>query len=166
MLYQGLPYVPKIILTELLGHHDKGTLASRRRENLLPGNAMKTCSCYGYLPWARKNYQLKRHESRLGRDYLCHGKATSYDSIFFIVGLHDEPMQIPIKASGLAGVFISPDLIVSDQDFVSTSKSWSPGTTFELDCGYNLRVSCKDINSRPDYLPTKLCMADLFPPNL
>ena len=41
-----------------------------------------------------------------------------------------------------------------------------PGTTFKLDCGYNLRVSCKDINSRPDYLQTKLCMADPFPPDL
>ena len=33
----------------------------------------------------------------------------------------------------------SADSIV--QSSVSTSKSWSPGTTFELDCGYHLRVS-------------------------
>ena len=97
---------------------------------------MKTYSCYQCLPRAGKNYQLKRHESILGRDCLCHGKATSYDSIFFIVDLHDKPVQIPINTPGLAGVFIPPDLIVSDQDSVSISKSWSPGTTFELECGY------------------------------
>ena len=44
----------------------------------------------------------------------------------------------------------SADSIISNQNSVSTSKSWSPGTTFELDCGYNLCISCKNINPRPD----------------
>ena len=73
---------------------------------------------------------------------------TSYDSILLIVGLHNLPVQISIDAPGHAGVFIPPNLMVSDQDSVSTSKSRSPGTTFELNCGYHLRVSCKDINPR------------------
>ena len=70
----------------------------------------------------------------------------SYKSILLIVGLHNQPVQISIDAPGRAGIFIPSDSIVSDQDSVSTSKSWSPGTTFELDCGYHPRVSCKDIN--------------------
>ena len=61
---------------------------------------------------------------------------TSYDLILLIVGLHDKPVQIPIDVPGLVGVFIPPDLIVSDQDLVSTSKYWSPDTTFELDRDY------------------------------
>ena len=65
---------------------------------------------------------------------------TSYDSILFIGGLHDQPVQIPIDAPGLAGVFIPPDSIISDQNSVSTSKSWSPDTTFERDRGCHLRV--------------------------
>ena len=38
----------------------------------------------------------------------------SYDSILFIVGLRDQPVQIPIDAPRLAEVFIPPYLIVSD----------------------------------------------------
>ena len=118
VFHQGLPYVPEIIWTELFRHHDKGTSALRRLENLLPGNAMKICSCYRCLPRTGKNYQLKGHESRLGRDCLCPGKATSYNSILFIVGLHNKPVQIFIDAPRL------PDSI--DWDSFLTSKSWSP----------------------------------------
>ena len=84
---------------------------------------MKTFSCYRYLPRAEKNYQLKGHKSKLGRDCLCHGKATSYNSMLFIVGLHDEPVQIPIDAPWL------PNSI--DWDSVLTSKFWSPRYHFQ-----------------------------------
>ena len=77
---------------------------------------------------------------------------TSYDLILLIVGLHNQQVQIPINVPERVGVFIYPDSIINDQDSVSTFKSWSPGTTSELDCSYNQRISCKNINSRPDYL--------------
>ena len=57
------------ILREL--HYDEGALALRRLENLLPGNVIKTCSCYRCLFRARRTYRLERHELRLGRDCLC-----------------------------------------------------------------------------------------------
>ena len=52
-------------------HHDEGTPAPKRLENLLSGNDMKTCSCYRCLPRAERTYPWERHESRLGRDCLC-----------------------------------------------------------------------------------------------
>ena len=96
----------------------------------------------------------------------------SYNSILFIVGLHDQPVQIPIDAPGLAGVFIPPDSIVSDQNSVSTSKSWSPDTTFKLDCGYHLRVIYENINEEShdcmEKEPSALAcdIANPFPPDL
>ena len=53
-------------------------------------------------------FLLKRHESQLGRDCLCHKKNTSYDLIFLIVDrlmkmVHYEPVQIMIDAPALAG---------------------------------------------------------------
>ena len=74
---------------------------------------MKTCSRYQY--WSISHdlggiayvYQLKGHESRLGRDCLCHWKNTSYDLILLIVDrlmkmVHYEPVQITINAPALA----------------------------------------------------------------
>ena len=52
-------------------HHDEGAPTLRRLENLLPGNAIKTCNCYRCLFQAGRTYQLERHELRLGRDCLC-----------------------------------------------------------------------------------------------
>ena len=51
VVYQkSLSYVFKIIWTKLTsGHHDESILALRKLDKLLPGNAMKTCSCYQYL---------------------------------------------------------------------------------------------------------------------
>ena len=43
----------------------------------------------------------------------CVGK--SYDFIFFIVGLHDQLVQIPIDTPGLAKVFIPLDLILTSK---------------------------------------------------
>ena len=74
-------------------------------------------------------------------------KSTSYDSILLIVGLHDEPVQIPIDAPGLAEVFIPPDSIVSDQDSVSTSKSWSPRYHFLA----RLRLHAFELIARVSY---------------
>ena len=48
----------------------------RKLENSLPGNLKETCSC---------RYRLEGHESRLGRDCLCHWKDTSYDLILVII---------------------------------------------------------------------------------
>ena len=50
----------------------------------------------------------------------------SYNLILLIIGLHDQPVQISINVSGLAGVCIPPNSIVSNQDSVFTCKSWSP----------------------------------------
>ena len=52
-------------------HHDKSAPTSRRLENLLPGNAMKICSCYQCLFRAGRIYQLERHKLRLEWDCLC-----------------------------------------------------------------------------------------------
>ena len=77
----------------------------------------------------------------------------SYNSIFFIFGLHNQLVQIPINAPGLAKVFIPPNSIVNIQNSVSTSKSWSPDTTFECNYRYfthffwkhwgNFVIACK-----------------------
>ena len=74
----------------------------------------------------------------------------SYDLIFLIVNLYNLPVRIPINTFGLVEVFISLDSIISNQNLVSISKSWSSGTTFKLDYGYHLRASYKYINSHPD----------------
>ena len=55
-------------------------------------------------------------------------------------------MQILINLSGLIGVFIPPNTFVSNQNWVFTSKSWSPDTHFKLDCSYHLHASCKNVN--------------------
>ena len=47
----------------------------------------------------------------------------SYNSIFIIIDLCDQPVQIPINTPGLAEVFIPSDLIIINQNFVSSSKS-------------------------------------------
>ena len=58
---------------------------------------------------------------------------TSYNSIFFIVGLHDQPVQIPIDAPGLAGVFIPPDSMSATETQFPPPSPGPPGTAFELD---------------------------------
>ena len=50
-------------------------------------------------------------------------KNTTYDLIFLIVGLYDELVQILIDVSGLAEVFIPPNLFINNQDLLSTFKS-------------------------------------------
>ena len=58
---------------------------------------------------------------------------TSYNSIFFIVGLHDQPVQIPIDATELVGVFIPSDsMSATETQFPPPSPS-PPATAFELD---------------------------------
>ena len=49
-------------------------------------------------------------------------KGINYDLTLVIVGLHDEQVQIPIDAPGLAEVFIPPDSIVSVRGPVYPSK--------------------------------------------
>ena len=94
--YQGLSYIPEIIWTELTsGHHDEGTLASRELDNSLPGNAMKTCSRYRYLPIAGKA-PVRHHRPadllggcydrfRDGLSIFTDWKITSYDSILVVI---------------------------------------------------------------------------------
>ena len=103
---QGLSYVPEIIQTELISkHHDEGTLASRKLENLLPGRSTKpVVATYRYLPVAGKTYR-----------WICDGlpmsidwKDTSYDSILIVVDrltkmVHSKPAQM-IDAPGLAEI--------------------------------------------------------------
>ena len=82
-------------------------------------------------------------------------KDTSYDSILVIVDqllkmVHNEPVQIPNDAPGLAEVLIDlvirhpgpPNSIVGQS---TPPSSGSSGTTFELDCGYHLRVFYENI---------------------
>ena len=74
MHYQGLSYIPEVIWTELTcRHHDKGTLALRKLEDLLPRKNSRP---------AVATYRLKGHESRLGQDCLCHweGHELLFDS--------------------------------------------------------------------------------------
>ena len=65
----------------------KGILASKRLENLLPRNAIKTYNCYQYL--------------------FIDWKTTTYNSNLVIIDLHNEPMQILINAFGLLEIFIT-----------------------------------------------------------
>ena len=85
----------------------KGTLASRKLEDLLPGNTMETCSCFRYLPIVgRTPVAIRSLSSSVGLQKMIHYK----------------PVQITIDAPGLAKVFIDlvarhndlPDLIISD----------------------------------------------------
>ena len=95
-------------------------------------------------------------------------KDTSYDSILVVVDrftkmIHSKPAQMPIDAPRL------PDSI--DWDSVLTSKSWSPGTTFKLDCGYHLCVFYDNIQKSHDRMqkePSALAcdIANHFPPDL
>ena len=64
----------------------------------------------------------------------------SYDLILVIVGLYDEPLQMPINALELVEVFIPLDSMSATKTQSSSASSGFPGTTFEPDCGYYLRV--------------------------
>ena len=93
-------------------------------------------------------------------------RQASYNLIFVVIDqltkiIHSKLAQM-INIPWLAEVFIPLESMV-----VTETQSWPPsfgplGTTFELDCGYHQRVSCKDINPCPDCLQNKLCMADPF----
>ena len=66
------------------------------------------------------------------------GKDMTYNLTLVIVGLYDEPVQIPIDAPGLAEVFIPLNLMSATKTQSSPASSGPPGTTFELNCGYYL----------------------------
>ena len=57
----------------------------------------------------------------------------SYDSILFIVGLYDQPVQIPIDVPGLVRVFIPPDSMSATETQFPPPSSSPPGTVFEFD---------------------------------
>ena len=124
-----LSYVPEIIRTELTNkYYDEGTSALGILENSLPGNAIKTCNCYRYLP----------------TDW----KGTSCNLILVIVGLHKElrfnPCYCRLTQWASANksmhpgcrdnfrrynsIPLSPRLSVRDSVF--TSKFWSPRYRF------------------------------------
>ena len=136
----------------------------RKLENSLLGNA----SCYRYLPSEKDtSYNLILVIIRnLSIDFVmdCH-----------IHGLEEYQLRSDSchcrlkqwtdtnasRCIWLAEVFTPPRLNVSNQNSVSTSKSWSSGYhfkdwlqlhIFELNCSYHLCVSCKDINPYLDYL--------------
>ena len=103
----------------------------------MPGNAMKTCSRYQY--WSISHdlggiayvYQLKGHESRLGRDCLCHGKATSYDSTLVVECRYR---------------LMHPGSPTQSTETQSPPPSPSPpGTALELDRTYHPHVFYEDI---------------------
>ena len=50
----------------------------------------------------------------------------------------------------LAVIFTPFDSILATETQFLPPSSGPPGTTFELDCGYHLRTSCKDINPHVD----------------
>ena len=98
--YRGLFYISERIRTEPIGrHHNEDTLASRRLENLLPGNnfgrrsdattkAMSrcgvclSCSCYQYLP-VHLNDLFMDYEA--GWPISTDWKGTSYDLILVVI---------------------------------------------------------------------------------
>ena len=124
--HSGLFYVLKIIKIELTSHFGI---------EKWPGIMLRTTweLVVRMVLWFNSGFIDVFHD----RSLL---EGINYDSILVIVGLRDQPVQIQINALGLAKVFILSDLIIIDQNSVSTSKSWSSDTTFKRNCGYHLRV--------------------------
>ena len=112
----------------------------RKLENLLPGNAIKTQSCYQYLPIGRTPVTIRSsilltclHQSRLKRDYLCllvRRYSTSRHRIIDTPGLANVLVNLVVRRHGL------PDAIVL-QGSVVTSKFWSPQYYFQARLSYH-----------------------------
>ena len=100
-------------------------------------------------PWLDCTIRLSRHLKVLVFSVLLPRRQANYDSILIVDRLkkilRDEPVQIPIDAPGLAEVFIPLDSRSTTETQSSPLSSGPPGTTFELDCGYHLRICFEDI---------------------
>ena len=112
----------------------------RKLENLLPGNAIKTQSCYRYLPIGKAPVTIRSsllltclHQSRLRRDYPCllvKKYCTSWHKMIDTPGLANVLVDFVIRRHGL------PDAIVL-RGSVVTSKFWSPRYYFRARLNYH-----------------------------
>ena len=154
------------------------TIALRKFENSLPRNTIRPAV-------ATDNYPVWK---RLGWNCLClpirktrvttwvrvpmstHWKGTSYDSIFLIVGLHDEQVQISWCTQTVRNNFshcnsMPQFLKISNKDSVFASKFWS----FLYHYWAWLRSSSMRL-LRKHWIEISwlngLDIANLFPPNL
>ncbi len=166
--YQGLPYVPKVIRSELISRHHDDPLAGhfgiKKIHKLIARKYywptlrrdveayVKGCDvCLASKAVCHKPYRdiqslpvLTHWWKNLSMDFVtglpisADWKDDSYDLILVIIDrltkmIHYEPVKIMIDAPGLAEVIINmvvrhhgvPELIVTDQGLLFTSKFWS-----------------------------------------
>ena len=114
LLFQFLRCAPKedvLVQNQLNGWEDVQEVVHLYVEISLSGNTMETCSYSRYLLIVRTI------------------PITIWSWLIIIV--YNEPVQISINAPELVGVCIPPNSIVSDQNSIPTSKSWSSWYYFQ-----------------------------------